>query len=83
VKTYLKTTNSEGKCTFYNIVENNFTISVLDSTTSLRGGASGKLYGPGSEDEITVLLEPSGTVKGKVYHPDSTNPVFKCAGKIV
>ena len=83
VKIHRKTTDSEGKCTFYNVVENDFTVSVLDSVTALHGGAGVKVYGPGSTKEITVLLEPSGTVRGKVFKPNSSETVPNVRIKLI
>ncbi len=67
-------TQFDGTATFETVLAGAFQISVHHSATNLDGSFSGVLV-PGATMNVTVQLEPSGTITGRVLAPDGVTPV--------
>lgn len=60
---------ADGRFYFNQVFEGDFSIEVSDNTTDLAGRTRGKIEYYGDETEVTVYLDESGTVTGKVLTP--------------
>lgn len=68
------TTGTDGTATFERVLAGNFSVSALNPANNLRGSASGTLA-PSGTANVSVQLQPSGTLAGRVFAPDGTTPV--------
>ena len=67
------TTGADGTITFPRVLAGPFTVSATDPVTLLGGSASGSVA-VGATSNVTVNLQPAGTVLGRVFAP-SGSPV--------
>lgn len=68
------TTQSDGTVTFEKVLAGNFSASSTDLNSRLSGLTSGILTANG-EAQVTIRLEPSGTIRGRVLDTDGATPV--------
>ncbi|MBI2838545.1 MAG: carboxypeptidase regulatory-like domain-containing protein, partial [Acidobacteria bacterium] len=72
---FVTNTDVEGRFVFFNVTENTLSVTAYDSATNRGGGASGSLTGNGAETSVTVVLEATTTVYGRVLSVDGQTPV--------
>ncbi len=65
----------DGTFTFPGVSAGGFAVQVTDPTTTLAGATQGTLSLEGETVTISVRLEPSGTIEGRVLKADGTTPV--------
>ena len=68
------TTQADGTLTFNNVLAGNFSVSAVNPRTSLAGSRTGNVAVNGSA-AVTVQLQSSGTILGKVFAADGATPV--------
>lgn len=66
--------DDEGVLRFPVLPEGPFRVEAVSAVSDLRGRVTSTLL-PGEQAEVTVFLEPAGTILGKVFRPDGTTPV--------
>ncbi len=68
------TTQADGTATFINVLAGPVFVSAIDPVTQLSGTSQATVT-PASTTNITVQLQPAGSVLGVVYLPDGVTPV--------
>ena len=68
------TSLSDGTAVFEKVLAGSFTVSATDPATHLSGLATGSVTAGGTTN-LTVQLQPSGTLTGHVYEVDGTTAV--------
>ncbi|MDT7780154.1 MAG: large repetitive protein [Acidobacteriota bacterium] len=67
------TTQTDGTATFEHVLAGGFSVSAIETTTNLRGSVGGSVSS-GATSNITVQLQPAGTITGHVLDVDGTTP---------
>ena len=67
------TTLPNGTVMFSGVFAGGFSVSAFDPATNLRGFASGTVPANGTAS-VLLVLQPSGTVTGRVFAPDGATP---------
>src|SRR5262249_21362008 len=66
-------TGADGTVLFEAVMPGLFNVSATDPLTRLGGSAQGSV-GVGATANVTVSLQPAGTILGRVFGPDGSTP---------
>jgi hypothetical protein len=67
-------TQANGTATFTNVLAGDFRVEAIDPRTNLRANASGSVQ-QGATANVSVQLQPVGSIAGRVLAPDGVTPV--------
>jgi hypothetical protein len=69
-------TDENGQFTISGVWEGQFTVSAFDPVTRTGGRTQGEVPGHNAQVNVEVLLDPVGTIKGRVMSPDGVSEMI-------